>query len=141
MKFVSLALAVGFLSSIASAASPIRIEGAWSRTTAPGQVVGGGFMTIVNESATGDRLVSATSPIAAEVQIHNMSMDGGVMRMRQLTDGLEIPANGKVELKPRSLHLMFMQLKAPLETGATFPVQLQFEKAGAVTAQFRVEQR
>jgi hypothetical protein len=68
-------------------------------------------------------------------------MDGGVMRMRQVTDGLEIPANGTVELKPRSLHLMFMQLKAPLEAGASFPVQLQFEKAGAVTVQFKVEQR
>ena len=53
-------------------------------------------MTIVNAGNTADRLVSATSPVAAEVQIHNTSMDGGVMRMRQLTDGLEIPANGKV---------------------------------------------
>ena len=98
-------------------------------------------MTIGNAGNTADRLVSATSPVAAEVQIHNTSMDGGVMRMRQLTDGLEIPANGKVELKPRSLHLMFMQLKAPLEAGASFPVQLQFEKAGTVTTQFTVENR
>ena len=141
MKATFFALALALITPVIDAATPIRIEEAWSRTTAPGQVVGGGFMTIVNESATGDRLVSATSPIAAEVQIHNTSMEGGVMRMRQVTEGLEIPANGKVELKPRSLHLMFMQLKAPLETGATFPVQLQFEKAGAITAQFRVEQR
>ena len=141
MKSLSLALAVGLLASIASAASPIRIDNPWSRATAPGQVVGGGFMTIVNAGNTADRLVSATSPVAAEVQIHNTSMDGGVMRMRQLTDGLEIPANGKVELKPRSLHLMFMQLKAPLEAGASFPVQLQFEKAGTVTTQFTVENR
>ena len=141
MKSLSLALAVGLLASIASAASPIRIDNPWSRATAPGQVVGGGFMTIVNAGSTPDRLVSATSPVAAEVQIHNTSMDGGVMRMRQLTDGLEIPANDKVELKPRSLHLMFMQLKAPLEAGASFPVQLQFEKAGTVTTQFTVEQR
>lgn len=139
MKSLYLALTLSCLVSIASAASPIRIENPWSRATAPGQVVGGGFMTIVNTANTTDRLVSATSPVAAEVQIHNTSMDGGVMRMRQLTDGLEIPANGKVELKPRSLHLMFMQLKAPLVAGATFPVQLQFEKAGTVTAEFRVE--
>ena len=141
MKSVSLALAFALLASIASAASPIRIDNPWSRATAPGQVVGGGFMTIVNTANTTDRLVSAASPVAAEVQIHNTSMDGGVMRMRQLTDGLEIPANGKVELKPRSLHLMFMQLKAPLEAGASFPVQLQFEKAGTVTTRFTVEQR
>lgn len=104
-------------------------------------MVGGGFMTIVNESAASDRLISASSPVAAEVQIHNTSMDNGVMRMRQLTEGLEIPANGTVELKPRSLHIMFMQLKAPLETGKTFPVQLQFEKAGTVTAQFQIEMK
>lgn len=139
MKSLYLALTLSCLVSIASAASPIRIENPWSRATAPGQVVGGGFMTIANTANTTDRLVSATSPVAAEVQIHNTSMDGGVMRMRQLTDGLEIPANGKVELKPRSLHLMFMQLKAPLVAGATFPVQLQFEQAGTVTAEFRVE--
>lgn len=141
MKSVSLALAISLLASIASAAAPIRIDNPWSRATAPGQVVGGGFMTIVNTASTTDRLISAASPVAAEVQIHNTSMDGGVMRMRQLTDGLEIPANGTVELKPRSLHLMFMQLKSPLEAGASFPVQLQFEKAGAVTVQFKVEQR
>lgn len=141
MKSASLALAFGVLASIASAASQIRIDNPWLRATAPGQIVGGGFLTIVNDGTTPDRLVSATSPIAADVQIHHTSMDGGVMRMRQLTDGVEIPANGTVELKPRSLHLMFMQLKAPLEAGARFPVQLQFEKAGTVTTQFTVENR
>ena len=139
MKSASLALTFGLLASIASAAAPIRIDNPWSRATAPGQLVGGGFMTIVNVGAIPDRLVSATSPVADDVQIHHTSMDGGVMRMRQVTDGLEIPANGKVELKPRSLHLMFMQLKVPLEAGARFPVQLQFEKAGSVTTQFIVE--
>ena len=141
MKSLALTLALTSLISIAAAASPIRVENPWSRATAPGQVVGGGFMTIVNTGNTADRLVSVTSAAAAEVQIHHTSMDGGVMRMRQLTDGLEIPAASRVELKPRGLHLMFMQLKAPLETGASFPVQLQFEKAGAVTVQFKVEQR
>ena len=141
MKSLALTLALTSLISIAAAASPIRIENPWSRATAPGQVVGGGFMTIVNTGNTADRLVSVTSAAAAEVQIHHTSMDGGVMRMRQLTDGLEIPAAGRVELKPRGLHLMFMQLKAPLDVGSSFPVQLQFEKAGTVTTQFTVEQR
>jgi copper(I)-binding protein len=141
MKSLALTLALTSLISIAAAASPIRIENPWSRATAPGQVVGGGFMTIVNTGNTADRLVSVTSAAAAEVQIHHTSMDGGVMRMRQLTDGLEIPAAGRVELKPRGLHLMFMQLKAPLDVGSSFPVQLQFEKAGTLTAQFKVENR
>ena len=141
MKSLALTLALTSLISIAAAASPIRIENPWSRATAPGQVVGGGFMTIVNTGNTADRLVSVTSAAAAEVQIHHTSIDGGVMRMRQLTDGLEIPAAGRVELKPRGLHLMLMQLKAPLEAGSSFPVQLQFEKAGTLTAQFKVENR
>ena len=141
MKSLALTLALTSLISIAAAASPIRVENPWSRATAPGQVVGGGFMTIVNTGNTADRLVSVTSAAAAEVQIHHTSMDGGVMRMRQLTDGLEIPAASRVELKPRGLHLMFMQLKAPLDVGSSFPVQLQFEKAGTLTAQFKVENR
>ena len=141
MKSLALTLALTSLISIAAAASPIRIENPWSRATAPGQVVGGGFMTIVNTGNTADRLVSVTSAAAAEVQIHHTSMDGGVMRMRQLSDGLEIPAAGRVELKPRGLHLMFMQLKAPLDVVSSFPVQLQFEKAGTLTAQFKVENR
>jgi copper(I)-binding protein len=141
MKSLALTLALTSLISIAAAASPIRVENPWSRATAPGQVVGGGFMTIVNTGNTADRLVSVTSAAAAEVQIHHTSMDGGVMRMRQLTDGLEIPAASRVELKPRGLHLMFMQLRAPLDVGSSFPVQLQFEKAGTLTAQFKVENR
>ena len=123
----------------AHAAGPISIENGWSRATAAAQTVGGGFMTIVNAGKTDDRLVSATSPVAAEVQIHDMKMEDGVMRMRQLADGLAVPAGARVELKPRSLHLMFMQLKAPLAAGQSFPVTLKFEKAGAVTTQFRVE--
>ena len=83
--------------------------------------------------------MSASSPVAAEVQIHDMKMEEGVMRMRQLTGGLGVPAGARVELKPRSLHLMFMQLKAPLVAGQTVPVTLQFEKAGSVAVQFRVE--
>jgi copper(I)-binding protein len=133
-------LALGALSiGQAHAAGPIGIENAWTRATAAGQTVGGGFMTIANAGKTDDRLVSATSPVAAEVQIHDMSMEGGVMRMRQLTGGLAVPAGARVELKPRSLHLMFMQLKAPLVAGQTVPVTLQFEKAGSVAVQFRIE--
>jgi copper(I)-binding protein len=138
--FITIALAFGALiTGQAHAAGPIGIENAWTRATAAAQTVGGGFMTIVNAGKTDDRLVSATSPVAAEVQIHDMKMEDGVMRMRQLADGLAVPAGARVELKPRSLHLMFMQLKAPLAVGQSFPVTLKFEKAGAVTTQFRVE--
>lgn len=137
---ITIALALGTLiTGQAHAAGPIGIENARTRATAAAQTVGGGFMTIVNAGKVDDRLVSASSPAAAEVQIHDMKMDEGVMRMRQLTGGLAVPAGGRVELKPRSLHLMFMQLKAPLVAGQTVPVTLQFEKAGSVAVQFRVD--
>jgi copper(I)-binding protein len=134
-----LTLTVLSVPDVAHAAGPIGIESPWTRATAAAQTVGGGFMTIVNTGKAEDRLVSASSPVAAEVQIHDMKMEEGVMRMRQLTGGLAVPAGARVELKPRSLHLMFMQLKAPLVAGQTVPVTLQFEKAGSVAVQFRVE--
>ena len=137
---ITAALAFGALiTGQAHAAGPISIENGWSRATAAAQTVGGGFMTIVNAGKADDRLVSVTSPVAAEVQIHDTTMEEGVMRMRQLADGLAVPADARVELKPRSLHLMFLQLTAPLADGQSFPVTLKFEKAGAVTTQFRVE--
>lgn len=123
----------------ASRVGAITVSGAWSRETASTQVVGGGFMTIVNRGSGDDRLVSASSPIAAEVQLHTMSMDGGVMRMRQVTDGIGIPAKGSVELRPGSFHIMFMGLKRQLRQGERFPVTLRFQRAGRVTVQFAVQ--
>jgi copper(I)-binding protein len=123
------------------AASPIAIERPWARASAPGQTVGGGFMTILHQGATEDRLVSATTPIAREVQIHTMNMDGGVMRMRLVEGGLAIPAGGRVVLQPGGLHLMFMELSAPLAAGSTFPVTLRFANAGDIKVEFNVEAR
>jgi copper(I)-binding protein len=77
--------------------------------------------------------------VAKEVQIHNTSMDGGVMRMRHLPDGVAVPAGARVEFKPRALHLMFMELKAPIAAGSTVPVTLEFERAGKVETTFRVQ--
>ena len=116
----------------------ITITAPWSRETAPSQSVGGGFVTIANGGKADDRLVAASSPVAAEVQLHTMSMDGGVMRMRQLTDGIAVPAGGTVQLKPGSLHLMFIGLKSPLKRGSNVPVTFRFAKAGNVTVQFPV---
>ena len=71
-------------------AGKLVIDHPWSRQTAPAQKVGGGFLIITNKGKAADRLVSATSSVAAEVQLHTMSMDGGVMRMRQMKDGVAI---------------------------------------------------
>lgn len=123
------------------AADPITIERPYARASAPGQMVGGGFMTIVHQGSSEDRLVSATTPIAREVQIHTMNMDGGVMRMRPVEGGLAIPAGGRVVLQPGGLHLMFMDISAPLVAGTTFPVTLRFAKAGDIKVDFNVEAR
>ncbi|MCA3255504.1 MAG: copper chaperone PCu(A)C [Alphaproteobacteria bacterium] len=120
-------------------AGSLTIQHPWSRETAPGQAVGGGFMTIVNRGGADDRLLSGTSPVAAEVQIHTMSMDGGVMRMRQVTDGIAVPAKGTLALKPGGYHIMFMGLKRPLKRGERIPVTLRFQRAGAVTLQVAVQ--
>ncbi len=134
------------LSAMASAAlahgyqnGNLTIQHPWSRETAPGQAVGGGFMTITNKGASEDRLVSGTSPVAAEVQLHTMTMDGGVMRMRQVEGGIAVPARGALELKPGSYHIMFMGLKRQLRQGERFPVTLRFQRAGRVTVQFAVQ--
>ena len=119
-------------------AGKLVIDRPWSRQTAPTQKVGGGFLTITNKGTAADRLVSATSSVAAEVQLHTMSMDGGVMRMRQMKDGVAIPAGKTVELKPGGLHVMFIGLKRPLAVGDSVPVTLRFARQGNVHVRFKV---
>jgi len=114
----------------------IKIEDAYIRATVPGQQVAGGFMKIENKGVA-DQLISASSPVAAEVQLHEMAMDGNVMKMRQVKD-ISVPAGGAVELKPGGLHLMFMNIKAPLTAGETIPVKLKFAKAGEVEVRMPV---
>jgi hypothetical protein len=117
----------------------LSIQHPWSRETAVGQKVGGGFMVITNAGKAEDKLVSASTPVAAEVQLHTMTMDGGVMRMRQVEGGIVVPAKGKLELKPGSFHVMFMGLKRPLAKGERFPVTLRFQKAGTIKVDFAVQ--
>ena len=114
----------------------IKIEDAYTRATVPGQQVAGGFMKIENKGAA-DQLISASSPVAGEVQLHEMAMDGNVMKMRQVKD-IAVPAGGAVELKPGGLHLMFMNIKAPLTAGESIPVKLKFAKAGEVEVKMPV---
>ncbi|MFM1885937.1 MAG: hypothetical protein RL026_1094 [Pseudomonadota bacterium] len=119
-------------------AQGLRIEAPWARETAMGQRDGGGFMTIINDGPTADQLVSASSPVSAEVQTHTVQMDNGMMRMRELPDGIPIPAAGRVELKPGSLHIMFIKLDHPLRAGEKVPVTLKFRVAGEKTVTFEV---
>ncbi len=117
----------------------LSIKHPWSRETSAGQSVGGGFMVVTNTSAKPDKLVSATTTVATEVQLHTMSMDGGIMRMRQVNDGIDVPAKGTLELKPGGYHLMFMGLKRPLKKDERFPVTLKFQNAGTLKVLFAVQ--
>lgn len=110
----------------------LEISGGFTRATLPNAPVGGGFLSITNKGAEGDRLVSASAAIAKETQIHEMAMEGDVMKMRQLKDGLEIPAGETVALEPGGFHLMFMGLNGTIKEGDVVPVTLTFEKAGTV---------
>jgi periplasmic copper chaperone A len=116
----------------------ILVSQAWSRATAPRAQVGAGFLIIRNTGAGPDRLLSANSPRAAKVEIHTMSMKGGVMRMRPLPGGLDIPARSVATLAPGGNHLMLIGLKAPLKQGERVPATLRFAKAGSVQVQLTV---
>ena len=117
----------------------ITIEQPWSRATPSGAKVASGYSTIKNAGDSPDRLVSVTAEIAGRTGIHQMSMSDGMMQMREVTEGLPVPANGSVVLEPGSYHLMFMDLKRPLKEGETFSGTLTFEKAGRVDVTFEVE--
>jgi hypothetical protein len=113
----------------------LSITGAFTRATLPNAPVGGAYLTITNSGAADDRLVSVTTPAAGVSQIHEMKMDGDVMKMNELPDGLVIPAGETVKLEPGGYHLMLMQLTGPLVEGQSITVTLTFEKAGAVEVQ------
>jgi copper(I)-binding protein len=117
----------------------LEIDHPWSRATPPGAQVAGGYFTVVNHGGEADRLVSVTSDISAKAEVHEMAVKDGVMTMRPVEGGLEIPAGGKLELKPGGYHLMLMGLKHPAKQGESFPATLTFEKAGSVTVEFQVD--
>lgn len=120
-------------------AGDITVEQPWSRATPAGAQVAAGYMVIRNAGAAPDRLLAVASAIAGKVEVHSMSVDAkGVMAMRMVEGGLEIPAGGTVEFKPGGYHLMFVGLKAPPVEGQGFAVTLTFEKAGKVAAEFVV---
>ena len=110
----------------------LRLTHGFAFATLPNQPVAGGFMTIANEGDTDDRLLGARADVAGVTQIHTMAMDDGVMVMRELPDGLELPVGETVTLEPGGYHIMFMQLNAPLVEGETVPLTLTFEQAGDV---------
>ncbi len=113
-------------------ANALTIADGFTRATRPGAPVAGGFMVITNTTDHDDTLVGAASSVAGVMQIHEMAVKDGVMEMRELAGGLEIPAGHAVTLKPGGYHVMFMELKEPLVQGTTVDVTLKFARAGGV---------
>lgn len=139
----ALAIPAAALSPVALAhdykVGDITVDHPWARATPHGAKVAGGFLVLENKGGTPDRLVSAAAEIAEHTEIHEMAMKDGVMSMRQLPEGLAVPAGGEVALKPGGYHLMFIDLKRPLAKGESFKGTLTFEKAGSVEVSFTVD--
>src|SRR5271165_2073484 len=133
-----LALATTVAATQEFKAGSIEVDNPWSRATPKGATVAAGYLTIKNTGTAPDRLVGGTSPAAGKVEVHEMSMDKGVMKMRPVSGGLEIKPGETVELKPGSFHIMMTGLKQQIENGKPFKASLKFEKAGPVEVEFTV---
>jgi len=133
-----LAVLAGALIGAAAPASAqvVEVKDPWARATAPGQKAGGVFMQL--KSPGGGALVAAESPAASIVEIHEMAMEGNVMRMRAITR-LDLPAGQTVELKPGGYHVMLIDLKAPLKKGDMVPVKLKVQGKDGKPAEIEVK--
>jgi periplasmic copper chaperone A len=144
-RFGAICLAIALIFATAPAwahgykVGELDIEHPWSRATPAGAKVASGYLTIKNGSATPDRLVSVSAEIAGKSEMHEMNVTDGVMTMRELAGGIEIPANGEVKFAPGAYHLMFKDLKRPLIKGERFAGELTFEKAGTISIEFVVD--
>jgi len=116
----------------------LAISDLWTRATPPRAQAAGGFLTIENSGREPDRLTGAASPVAGRVEIHQMRMQDGIMIMRPVEGGVEIPADGEVILAPGGFHIMFMDLNEAFTEGETVPMTLHFEKAGDLETSLHV---
>ena len=119
-------------------AGDISVSGAFSRATLPSAKSGGGFMTLSNAGTTPDRLIGARTDSAARSEIHQMTMDGDMMKMNEVEGGLEIPPGGTVTLEPGGFHIMMMGLKQPLRPNSCLDLTLSFERAGDLEVQLSI---
>lgn len=117
----------------------LKLTTAWARATPKGATVGGGYFTITNTGSAADRLIGGASNVSNRFEIHEMSMDKGVMKMREITSGIEIKPGQTIRFEPSGYHIMFVGLKQPLKEGDHIKATLQFEKAGNASVDFVVE--
>ena len=120
-------------------AGGLRIHHPWTRATPAGAKVAVGYVSVKNDGSGADRLLGGSFEASASVEIHEMKMDGDVMRMRHVPQGIEIAPGATVELKPSGLHLMFQDLAHPLAEGSMIKGTLLFENAGSVAVEYKVE--
>jgi copper(I)-binding protein len=143
LSCVFAALLLAFATAAASAhdytIGSLKIDHPWSRATPKGATVAGAYMKITNNGATPDRLTGGTTEAAQTFEIHEMSMDGGVMKMRELPNGIEIPPGATIELKPGAFHVMMTGIAKPFVRGERVKASLSFEKAGKVDVEFAVD--
>lgn len=126
---------VGLLTACSQVSGEVSLSDAWARATAPGQVVGAAYLTL--QSAHGSTLVSTESPAAERVEIHSMTMNDGVMRMRKM-DALPLPAGEVVKLEPGGFHLMLFDLKQPLKVGENLEFLLHFKDNAGKTSTIKL---
>ena len=129
MKIQTIA-AILALSASALSAQTVDVKDAWARATVQGQTATGAFMKLTAKE--GSKLVAVSTPVAGVAEVHEMKMDGGVMKMRAVQGGLDLPAGKAVELKPGGYHVMLMDLKAALQKDTTIPLTLVFKDAKGV---------
>ncbi|MEO8923709.1 MAG: copper chaperone PCu(A)C [Caldimonas sp.] len=135
------ALAYGAVAAHDFSVGDIRITHPFATPSLPGATTGAAyFVELENQGTKADKLLRASTPVAARVELHNMTVDAqGVMRMREI-DGLELPSKATVKMRPgMGDHLMLVGLKKPLKEGETFPMSLQFERAGKVEVKVYVQ--
>ena len=116
----------------------LRVSDVWAKATPPQARVAGGYLSVQNRGDAADKLLRVESAVAASVEIHEMSDVGGVARMREVTNGVELPAGSTTTLKPGGYHLMFIEPKQPFVEGQTIKATLVFEKAGSLPVVFDV---
>jgi len=144
MKSSYVVAAIAMLLGVAAHAEdykvgPLVIGQPWTRATPKSAPVAGGYLKITNNGTAPDRLIGRSADVAKRFEIHEMKMDGGVMKMRELKDVVAIPPGATVELKPGAYHIMMMNLSRPLAKGDKVKGSLTFEKAGKVDVEFAVE--
>lgn len=111
----------------------------WSRETPPGARVAGAYLTVTNKGESPDRLLGGSSPVSEGFELHAMQIVDGVMRMRALPEGVEIPAGETVALKPDGMHIMLTGLKHPISRDGPVTATLRFERAGSIRVRLAVE--